>query len=309
MERRGGKTFQVDVSNEGKLLFPDEAITKGDLVGYYRSVAEVMLPHLRGRPITMHRFPNGIHGPSFFQQDVPDRFPEWIHRARVDKEGGTLEHVLIADAETLAYLANLACIPIHVWLSRIDRPDNPDAVVWDLDPSDDNFEVVRETAFALRNLLEELGLSPFVKTTGSRGLHVAAPLDRSATFAEARPFAQDVARLLVHRDHERLTTEPRKAKRGDRLYIDTLRNAYAQTWVAPYSVRPKPGAPVSMPVQWKELEDPRLKSNSFTLRNALGRMAPRGDAWARMYEGAPPLAGARRRLDEILAKTGKAPKA
>ena len=291
----GGRA--VPVSSPGKLLFPDDGITKADLAGYYARIAETMLPHLKCRPISMLRYPDGIEGESFFQKDVPDYFPDWIRRAEVEKEGGTLEMMIAEEPAALVYLASQACITPHVWLSLIDRPQRPDRLIFDFDPSGDDFGPVREGARRMRELLEELDLVPFVMTTGSRGLHVTVPLDRSADFDAVRAFARGCAELLVARRPDHLTVEHRKAKRGGRVYVDTGRNAYAQTGVAPYAVRALPGAPVATPLDWSELG--RARPRSTTIANLFRRLGRKDDPWANIDRRARPLAKAAGRLERI----------
>ena len=294
--------YTVELSSLDKVLFPDAGVTKGDLVEHYRAVADRMVPHLKGRPVSMQRFPNGIQEEGFFQKAAPDYFPEWIERVTVRKEGGTVEHVVCDNAATLVYLANQNCITPHVWLSRADRPDHPDRLIFDLDPPRDDFDAVRFAAHKLRELLGELGLDPFLLATGGRGLHLLVPLDRSSDFDAVRLFARDVADLLAARHDDRLTTEPRKNKRRGRLFLDTLRNAYAQTAVPPYAVRARPGAPVAMPIAWDELSDRGLRASSWNTRNVLPRLAPKNDPWKGMGRRARSLAGPRRKLDRILER-------
>ncbi|MGH7556852.1 MAG: non-homologous end-joining DNA ligase [Gemmatimonadota bacterium] len=291
----GGRT--VEVSSPDKILFPDEEITKADLAVYYARIADTMLPHLAGRPISMQRFPDGIDGEAFFQKDVPDYFPGWIRTAKVKKENGSLDMVIAEEAATLVYLANQACIAPHVWLSRIDKPNRPDRLIFDFDPPGDDFGAVRDAARRMRDLLEETGFAPFVMTTGSRGLHVTVPLDRSADFDEARDFARRCADLLVSRCPEDLTVEHRKAKRGGRVYIDTMRNAYAQTGVAPYSVRARPGAPVATPLGWDEVG--RAEPRRYTIRKMFRRLARKEDPWAGIDREAGAVSSALKRLEEI----------
>lgn len=291
----GGRAVQV--SSPDKVLFPKDGITKADLADYYARVADTMLPHLEGRPISMLRYPDGIQGESFFQKDVPDYFPDWIRRAKVDKEGGTLEMMIAEEPAALVYLAGQACITPHVWLSRIDRPQRPDRLIFDFDPSGDDFGPVRDGARRMRDLLEELGLAPLVMTTGSRGLHVTVPLDRSADFEPVRTFARGCAELLVARRPDHLTVEHRKAKRGGRVYVDTGRNAYAQTGVAPYAVRALPGAPVATPLDWSELG--RAGPRSTTIANLFRRLGRKADPWADIDGRARPLAKAAKRLARI----------
>jgi bifunctional non-homologous end joining protein LigD len=292
---------KVEVSRPEKLLFPNDGVTKADLAAYYERVAEHMLPHVKGRPISMQRFPDGIDGYGFFHKDVPNHFPSWIRRVEVPKRGGSVTHAVIWDADTLVYLADQACITPHVWLSRMDRVRQPDRIVIDLDPSVRDFAAVRRAARAAGALFEELGLAPFAMATGSRGLHVWAPLRRGEDFDEVREFARGAARLLAARHPDELTTEARKAKRGDRILLDVARNAYAQTAVPPYAVRPRPGAPVATPLEWKELSDSRLRPDRWTVKNLFRRLASKGDPWAGIGSHARGLAGPRKRLRALLA--------
>ncbi|MBT2467747.1 non-homologous end-joining DNA ligase [Streptomyces sp. ISL-66] len=261
--RAGGRT--VEVSRPEKVLFPEEGITKADLADYYRAVAPRMLPHLRGRPLMLERHPDGIDGPAFMQKEVPRHFPDWIHRAELPKEGGTVTYAVCDDTATLLYLADQACITPHRFLSKTDRPDHPDRLVFDLDPPGDEFAPVRTAALALHELLDELELPSLVMTTGSRGLHIVVALDGRAPFDDVRGFARDVAELLASRHPDELTTEPRKKARGGRLYLDVQRNAYAQTAVAPYAVRARPGGPVAAPIAWADVTDPDLTAGRWTV--------------------------------------------
>ncbi|MFI1100653.1 non-homologous end-joining DNA ligase [Streptomyces melanogenes] len=264
--RVGGHT--VEVSRPEKVLFPRDGITKADLAAYYRTVARRMLPHLRGRPLMLERHPDGIDGPAFMQKAVSDYFPDWIHRAELPKEDGTVTYAVCDDTATLLYLAGQACVTPHRFLSKADRPDHPDRLEFDLDPSGDDFASVRTAALALRELLEDLDLPSLVMTTGSRGLHVVVALDRRAPFDDVRGFAHDAAELLASRHPDELTTEPRKKARRDRLYLDVQRNAYAQTAVAPYAVRALPGAPIAAPLAWTDVTDPDLTARRWTIGTA-----------------------------------------
>jgi bifunctional non-homologous end joining protein LigD len=289
----------VGVPNPDKVLFPDDGITKADLVRYYIAVAEAMVPHLRGRAVMMARHPDGITGQSFYQKDVPDYFPDWVHRARLGKAGGTVTHAVVDDAAMLAYLASQACITPHTWLSRVDRPDRPDQMIFDLDPPGDRFDRAQSAARDLRGLLDEIGLASFVKTTGSRGLHVTVPLDRRADFDSVRAFARDAAKILASRDPKGVTIESRKAKRGDRVFIDVLRNAYAQTAVPPYAVRATPGAPVATPLYWDELEKADAGPRRHNVASMPDRLATVSDPWQHLARRRASLGGARRRLDAL----------
>jgi bifunctional non-homologous end joining protein LigD len=291
---------ELKLSNPDKMLFPAVGLTKGDLIAYYERIAPIMLPHVAGRPLSLERYPDGIDAEGFMQKNAGDYFPGWIRRARLAKQDGMVEHVVAEDAATLVYLANQACVTLHVGLSRIDRIDHPDRMVLDLDPSDDDFMKVRRAAQEARALLEEVGLAPFLQTTGSRGLHVWVPLDRSAEFGQVRAFAAAVAALLVARRPRELTTAQRKAKRGDRVFVDVARNAYAQTAVAPYSVRARPQASVATPLDWAELNDRTLGPQRYTIRNIFRRLAQRRDPWTEIERHARPLHAAQGRLEALV---------
>ncbi len=289
----------IEVTNLDKPLFPDDGITKRHLIDYYHRIADTILPHVSGRPLTMHRFPDGIDSEGFYQQDKSDYFPDWIDHVAVDKKDGKVDHVVVENAATLVYLANQACITPHVWLSRRDRLRNPDLLVLDLDPPGDDFEPVRQAARSLRGLLREIGLEPCVKTTGSRGLHVVIPLDRSAHFDEVHEFAHSVAQAASAREPEHLTVEHRKDRRQGRVFVDYLRNSYAQTAVAPYAVRAKPGAPVAVPVDWEEALSRTFNPRGYTIKNVFRRLSQKDDPWKGIWEKASALTGPWDRLRDI----------
>lgn len=293
----GGIT--VELTRADKVLYPDDGITKGDLAEYYRSVARMILPHLSSRPVTMERFPDGIADGRLIQKDAPGYFPDWITTTEVPRlRGGSVHHVVCDRAATLIYLANQACITPHVFLSRADRLDDPDQMVFDLDPPDGDFPAARRGALELRDLLErELRLAAYAKTSGGTGMHVHVPLSRRAGFDEVREFARGVADILAGRHPDRVTTEQRKDKRGARLYVDVMRNAYAQTVVAPYAVRARPGAPVATPVGWDEVEDEGLVPRDFTVRTIADRLRHVEDPWRGMRRRARSIGPLRRRLD------------
>jgi bifunctional non-homologous end joining protein LigD len=273
----------IELTHPDKVLFPGvRPITKRDLVEYYERIAPTMLPYLAGRPIVMQRFPDGIEGEGFFHKDIPDYFPEWIDRVTLPKKGGTVTHVVCNNAATLVYLASQACITPHVWLSRADRPRHPDRLIVDLDPPADDFAPVRRAARLVGSLLSDLGLTTYVMTTGSRGAYVVVPLDRRADFDVVRAFARAAAALLVRRHPRELTMEPRLADRGGRLYLDTGRNAYAQSAAPPYAVRARPRAPVATPITWRELDRAALDARTYRLDNEFRRLARTGDPWRGM---------------------------
>ena len=271
------------ITHPEKVLFAADGITKGELAAYYEAIAPVMLPHIRRRPITMERYHRGIDSPGFFQKDVSKGFPEWLKRVEVPKHGGTVHHPLANDKRSLLWLANQNSITIHVWPSRAPNLYNPDICVFDLDPAGDNEpEVLRAAALNLRDLLSELGLPSWIKTTGSKGFHIAAPLDGKADFGVVARFAHQVGRVLVQRDPDHLTQEFAKVDRGGRILVDTGRNGYSATYAATYTVRARPGAPVSAPCTWEEVERGEVHPKSFTLRTMAARIAEVGDLWADM---------------------------
>ncbi|MFW6156401.1 MAG: non-homologous end-joining DNA ligase, partial [Armatimonadota bacterium] len=275
-----------------KVLFPDEGITKGEFVEYFRRVAPVMLPHIEGRPLSMMRFPDGPDGETFFQKDAPDYFPDWIPRETVESGSHDAISYAIADSpDALVYLANLVPV-LHIWTSRREKLFYPDRMIFDLDPAKGGeFALTVETARTLRALLEEIGLSAFVMTSGSRGLHIVTPLQPEVEVDEVASFAQAVAQTVAQADPERLTVEHRKAKRRGRLLIDPWRNSRSQTSVAPYSVRAKAGAPIAAPLDWEEFDDEELHPRRWHLRNILDRLAQRGDPWAEIDRHARDLSG------------------
>jgi bifunctional non-homologous end joining protein LigD len=290
----------VEISHPGKLLFPEDGLTKADVASYYEAVSEWMLPHVRNRPLSLMIFPDGIEGQGFFQKNTPKHYPDWIRRVEVDKRGGTVVHGLVCDAHTLVYLVGQNTITPHVWLSRADRIRQPDRIVFDLDPAPGaDFTAVRRAARRTGELLRELGLEPFAQVTGSKGIHVWTPLRRRATFEDVKPFARAAAQLLADRYPDELTTEFRKAERGGRILVDVMRNAYAQTAVPPYAVRPRLGAPVATPIEWEELSDSKLRPDRWTVKTVLRRLRSKGDPWADISSFARGLSRASKRLASI----------
>lgn len=281
---------EVEVPHADKLLFPHPKATKLDLARHYEHVAEAMLPHVRDRPLALQAFPDGIEGKGYFMKSVPSHFPDWIARVEVEKQGGSLTQILAQDAATLVYLTSQNVITPHVWLSRADEPHKPDRLTLDFDPSPGaGFAAVRAAARDAGDRLRDAGLVPYAMVTGSRGVHVVCPLERGPSFEEVHPRARALAEEMVADAPKRLTLEWHKADRGRRIYVDVNRIAYAQHAVAPYGVRPKPRAPVAMPIEWDELEDARLKPDSWTIRNAAKRVQAQGDAWEGMARNARKL--------------------
>lgn len=269
------------ITHPEKILFPGDGITKGELAAYYEMIAPVMLPHLRRRPITMERFHRGIGAPGFFQKDVSKGFPDWLERVEVPKKDGTVHHPIANDTRSLLWLANQNSITIHVWPSRTPNLYNPDICIFDLDPAhEDALDILRTAALNLRDLLAELGLPSWIKTSGSKGFHIAVPLDGKSGFGEVARFAHVVGKVLVKRDPDHLTQEFAKVDRGGRILVDTGRNGYSATYAATYTVRAKPGAPISAPCTWEELERGAVGPRTFTLRTMAQRVADVGDLWA-----------------------------
>lgn len=293
----------VAITHPDRVLFPasvtHEAITKGDLIDYHAELAPVMVPHLRGRPLTLTRFPGGIEEEGFIQQNFGASLPDWMGRAEVARKSGagTVVHPVVRRREALIWAANQNCVTLHAWPSRLPRLHTPDRLVFDLDPSGDDFAVVRATARAVGDVLTDLGLAAYVQTTGSRGLHVLAPLRGHTDFDTTRDFARTVAALVVDDDPEHRTCQIRKNRRDGKVYVDIMRNAYGQTAVAPYAVRARPGAPVATPLEWDELDERGMRSDRFTLRDVPKRMAGRADPWADMQREARSLTRPMRRLD------------
>src|SRR2546428_71436 len=281
---------EITISNPDKVLFPDDGIPKGDLVDYYGRIAERMLPLVRDRPLHMNRYPDGIGGIAIQQKRVPDSFPQWIKRATVDlHRGGTITHAVIDNAATLVYLANYNMITAHVWLSRIEAPEQPDQLIFDLDPSDDDFRLVRKTALSLKALLDKLRLVAFVKTTGSRGLHVVVPISVAPHFEEAHAFADFVAQQLTASDPDHLSSELIKQKADGRLFIDVNRNAYGQTVVAPYSVRGRRVAPIAVRIAWADVQRHSLRPDGVTMGNVWDWLQGHDDPWDEMERMRIPL--------------------
>jgi bifunctional non-homologous end joining protein LigD len=288
----------VEIARVDKALFPDDGITKGELAQYYSDIAATMLPYVRRRPVNMQRFPDGIDGPGFFEKKVPGHFPDWVETVEVKTADGRQRQPVASDARTLVYLAGQACITPHAWLSTVERLETPDQLVFDFDPSVEGIARVRKAARIAGELLDDLGLTTFVKTTGSRGYHVYVPLRADEGFDAVRDFARAVGQVLVARDPRLFTLEQRKAKRGDRVLVDVMRNGYGQTAVPAYAVRARPHAPVSTPIEWDELA--RIRPSQYTVTSVLRRLDQRGDAWKGLGRRRQGLARARKRLASLV---------
>ncbi len=277
------------ITHPEKLLFPDDGITKGDLAAYYEAMAPMIIPHIKGRPITMERYPSGIGKKGFWQKDVSKGFPDWLERVEVPKKDGVVHHPVITDERSLLWVTNQNTITQHVWISRIPDLYYPDICVFDLDPSTDDVDAVRAAAIGLRNLLDELGLPSWVKTSGSKGFHIVVPLDGKSKMGDVARFANTVGRVFVSHAPDHLTQEFNKVDRKGRIYVDTGRNGYSATFAAAYTVRAKRGAPVSAPCTWEEIEKGKVAPDTFNLRNMPARIKKAGDLWADMLRQRPSL--------------------
>jgi bifunctional non-homologous end joining protein LigD len=299
--RRGRRVLSL--SNLDKVFWPAEGITKGDLIAYYRELAGVIVPHLRNRPFTMKRFPDGIEGTSFFQKDAPKHMPDWIQTGAFEvstrnapRRRREIAAPLVNDELALLWMANMGCIDLNTWYSRVDLPERPDWVLFDLDPSPDvGFREVVQVALLVKALLDGLGLASYAKTSGADGMHVLVPIARRSTYADTRAFVEILARTLASTHRGLVTTEWTKAKRRGVL-VDANQNAAGKTIATAYSVRPVPGAPVSTPLRWEEVDD-SLDPRSFTMDAVIRRVAADGDLFAGVLAGGQSLAQALRSLD------------
>jgi bifunctional non-homologous end joining protein LigD len=289
------------ITHPEKLLFPADGITKGELAQYYDDIAPQLLPHLAGRPVTMERFPAGIERKGFLQKNVVRGFPEWLRRVEVAKKDGSVHYPLIDDARSLAWLANQNCITPHVWSSRHPTLERPDLCVLDLDPAREEPGELRAAALGVRDLLAELGLPSWVKTSGSKGFHIVVPLDGQTSFETVWRFSHGVGVVLTKRHPELLTQEFLKAERGGRILIDTGRSGPGATFAAAYAVRPLAGAPVSAPCNWPEVEAGAVHPQSHTLRTMAGRIQQVGEPWAELHRHGQSLVTALERLEGLLS--------
>jgi len=294
----------VALTSADRVLFPEDGVTKGDLFEYYRAVAPAIIAHLRDRPFTMKRYPHGITGEAFFQKQAPRGMPQWIKTRQFrthPREGGSrlVDFPLVNSTDAVLYMVQMNCIDMNAWYSRVDKPHRPDFVLFDLDPPDDpdGFELAIEIAHLIRELLDELGLPGYVKTSGADGIHVVAPITRRSTFEQTYDFAERASRLLERRHPGKVTTEWLKKKRAGVL-VDHRQNGWGKTIASVYSVRPKPGAPVSTPLRWAELTR-SVRPREFSMEVALRRLDEHGDLFAAVLEDPRPLGPAAKALDGL----------
>jgi len=312
MEYRFGD-ITVACSSVDRVVFPAVSVTKGDLVAYYHDIAELMVPQVRGRPLTLERYTKGLEGGGFFQKHYQKHFPAWIDkvamaggskrptRKTAPETPGTIMFPVCNDAATLVYLANQGTIAFHIGTSLKDALGRPDQIVFDLDPPDPperGFELARRAARAIRELLTEIDLPVFLKTSGSKGLHLVVPIDRDSSYEDVSALCHRANAVLCAKHPDLLTTEFYKKDRKGRLFLDTLRNGYGATVVAAWSVRGKANAPVSMPIEWDEVDDPALAPDGFTLRDVAARLAKKGDPWAKLRAHLGSVAAARAKLGD-----------
>jgi bifunctional non-homologous end joining protein LigD len=295
---------EVKFSNLDKVFWPEEKYTKGDLIEYYRSMAPWLLPYLKDRPVVLTRYPDGINGKSFYQKDAPGFVPDWIQTIPIWSEDTQrdIQYFVANDVETLVYLVNLGTIPLHIWHSRIDDLTRPDWCLIDLDPKDAPFEHVVMLAKTMRKLCEQVEMPAFIKTTGKSGLHIMLPLARQMTYDQSLQFAILFARLVTDRHPDIATTQRTISKREGKVYVDAFQNRAGQLMVSAYSARPSPGAPVSMPIAWDEL-NAKLHNSNWTIKNALKRMEKLGsDPCVRVLETKPKLMSVLERLNQLLGE-------
>lgn len=277
---------QVNLTHRNKLYWPKEKISKGELLDYYLSVADVILPHLKNRPQSLHRFPNGITGISFYQKDLDlKNVPSWIKTESIhaSSTGKYVDYLVCNNEATLAYMANLGCIELHPWLSRLGHLDHPDFIILDLDPEDIAFKYVIKTAQCIHDILEEMALESYVKTSGSTGIHIYIPVGAKYTYDTCRMVAEHIAATAHERLPEFTSIVRAKAQRKKKVYIDYLQNSIGQTVAAAYSVRPRAGATVSMPLLWREVND-KLHIEDFHIGNVLKRLEKKGDLWKEIHK-------------------------
>ena len=285
--------ISVEISHPHTLYFPDVEITKYELVAYYAATAPRMFTYGANHLLTLERYPGGISHEGLYQKEIPDSAPGFIARKTIkNKTGGTTTYAVFNHPAVIPYLAQYGCITPHLWLSAAHAPHQPDRLIFDLDPPQEkNFSwpLVQETAFELRELLLSVDLEPFLMTTGSRGLHVVVPIKPQAKFDRVRRVARQVAQILVARDPQHKTVAAQDKSRRKKLFVDYLRNGFGATAVAPYAVRARPHASVAMPITWEELNNPSLRSSSFTMKEALTRVAQNNDPWELFFKSSRPL--------------------
>lgn len=296
--------YTIDIKNRDKIFFPEKKITKGELIDYYDQITDYMLPFLKGRPLTLSRFPDGIEGEGFYQKECPEYFANWIDVMEIKrKEKSSIPQIICNNRATLIYLINEGTLSLHSWQSTTTDINKPNKLVFDLDPPAGDFELVRQGALALRSFLEKkLQLNTFVMTTGSEGLHVVIPIKPTKSFEEVRSFAKDVADYMAAINPDSFTSALRKEKREGRLFFDYMRNVYAQTSITPYSVRALKGAPIATPLNWDELDKGGLTSQSYHIKNIFRRLSQKKPPWKQFRNKAKDLEKSIDKINRLVQK-------
>jgi len=284
----------LTLSNLDKMMWPKENITKAHLIKYYLDLAPVLLPYIRNRPLVMKRYPDGIEGGFFYQKECPDYAPDWVETYSVRHTRKVINYIVCNDTPTLAWMAGQGCLEIHAWLSRVDEIDCPDLAVFDLDPAEGvPFSSVKQVALIVRSVLEQFGITGFPKTSGSSGMHVFIPLEANYSFTRVTAVMKYLAELILRAYPELVTVERSKAKRTGKVYLDYLQNGWGKTMAFPYSLRPLPGAPVSTPLTWPEVEYKEFNHRLYNIKNIARRISRDGDPYSNIFK-------ARQDLDRLL---------
>jgi bifunctional non-homologous end joining protein LigD len=292
----------VELTGVNVMAFPEDGITRGDLVDYYRRVASVMLPHLIDRPLALEFFPEGLEHPAIWQREIPDDFPDWIMRVEVCHGDQKIFQCICDEPAALVWLADQGCVSFYPWLSRIDLPEQPDRMIFGLDPSDDRFDLLITAAQELRDFLkQQFEFTAYAMTTGSHGLHVVVPLDRSENFDSVAEFAKDVAQIVAEQNSELITLESENELRAGKVFLDTNRNTYSQTMIAPYCVRALEGAPVARPIFWSELDDSNFNPKIYGMKNVSLWLDPKSDPWSGMTRRARSLREAKQSIALLMS--------
>jgi len=287
-------------TNIKKLYYPDDGVTKRDVLNYYDAVADLILPHLKDRPLSLKRYPNGIKEEYFFQKHTPEAYPTWLRTELIDSDhAGAINYLFAEDRASLLYLVNLGCIDHNPWMSRSGSLDNPDFVLIDLDPQECAFDLIVEAALMVKRVLDQIGLAGYPKTTGGDGLHVYIPVEPVYSYEETRTFAELISRVVTHEKPQMFTTPRSVSKRQkNRVYFDYLQNGKSKTIAAPYVLRAYEGAPVATPLEWSEVR-PGLHPKQFTIANARERFAEKGDLFRGVLEELQNLYDALSRLEPL----------
>lgn len=280
MSERSFGRYTVETSNEDKVLEPSQGLTKGDLMDHYERMADLILPHVKNRALSLRRFPDGIEEYGFFHKDAEKTLPDWMDTVALEKEGGTVHYATAERTADLVELGQLATVELHAFLATNDKPHYPDRMIVDLDPPGGDFDPVRRAALTLRERFEAVGLTAFTMVTGSKGMHLLVPLDGSAEFDTVRAWAVDFCQRLADEEPGQFTMERLKEKREGRIYLDVMRNSYGQTGVVPYSPRPLEGFPVATPLSWVEVERGGFGPRDWTVANIARRTGQTGDPWS-----------------------------